>query len=71
MYTVADSEVAGDMVSSDQDYSGDYGYDLVHEAGVMRIPAQRTRSTPVVGVRGVPFEYDPDGDFGYDQAHER
>jgi hypothetical protein len=32
---------------------------------------QRTRSTPIVGVRGVPFEYDPDGDFGYDMAHER
>lgn len=59
------------MVSSDQDHSGDYGYDLVHEAGALGIPVQRTRSAPFVGVRGVPFDYDPDGDFGYDQAHER
>jgi hypothetical protein len=59
------------MVSSDQDYSGDYGYDLVHEAAAIRIPVQRTRSTPILGVRGVPFDFDPDADFGYDQAHER
>jgi hypothetical protein len=59
------------MASSDQDHSSDYGYDLVHEARALRIPVQRTRSTPVVGVRGVPFEFDPDADFGYDLAHER
>jgi hypothetical protein len=59
------------MASSDQDQSSDYGYDLVHEARALRIPVQRTRSTPVVGVRGVPFEFDPDADFGYDLAHER
>jgi hypothetical protein len=60
-----------DMAASDQDYTGDYGYDLVHEARSLKIPVQRTRSTPAVAVRGVPFEVDPDGDFGYDMAHER
>jgi hypothetical protein len=60
------------MIVTDQDYSGDYGYDMAHEGKLgALIPAQRTRSTPVVGVRGVPFEFDPDGDFGYDLAHER
>jgi hypothetical protein len=56
---------------TDQDYSGDYGYDLAHEMKtILRVPAQRSGGTPVCGVRAVPFEVDPDGDFGYDQAHE-
>lgn len=57
---------------TDQDYSGDYGYDLAHEVTLgALVPVQRTRSVPVVGVRRAPFDVDPDGDFGYDLAHER
>jgi hypothetical protein len=59
-------------IVTDQEYSGDYGYDLAHEMKtICDIPAQRTDSTPVCGVRAVPFAFDPDGDFGYDEAHER
>lgn len=59
------------MMASDQnhseDHGGDYGYDLAHEPGVLRIPAQRTAAVPAMS--GVPFQVDPDGDLGYDEAH--
>jgi hypothetical protein len=58
-------------MSADQDYSGDYGYDLAHE---MRAGADgassRPRSTVWAGMSVVPFEVDPHGDLGYDSAHE-
>jgi hypothetical protein len=58
-------------MSSDHEYSGDYGYDLLHEVRRMKIhiPAART-PLPVCGARASGGELDPDGDLGYDQAHE-
>lgn len=58
-------------MSADQEYAGDYGYDLAHEvkAGAGG-SGMRPRTIPTVGIRAVPFEPDPHGDLGYDQAHE-
>ena len=53
-----------------QDVSGDYGYDLAHEAagsaGRPEVPAgdAEQQSLPA-GSRS-----EPDGDFGYDEAHD-
>jgi len=57
-------------MSTDQEYSGDYGYDLAHEvpAGADG-PSVRPRRLPVVALSGTPFEVDPHGDLGYDSAH--
>ena len=62
----------GTWMSSDHEYTGDYGYDLLHEVRRMKVfvPAART-PLPVRGVRAPGGELDPDGDFGYDQAHEK
>ncbi|WP_433555293.1 hypothetical protein ACQPWY_22200 [Pseudonocardia xinjiangensis] len=58
-------------MSGDHEYSGDYGYDLLHEVRTaVHIPAART-VLPVRGLRAPGGELDPDGDLGYDQAHER
>ncbi|HET6259675.1 MAG TPA: hypothetical protein VFE39_13580 [Pseudonocardia sp.] len=57
-------------MSSDHEYSGDYGYDLLHEVrATVFIPAART-PLPVHGARLPGRELDPDGDLGYDEAHE-
>jgi len=57
-------------MSADQEYSGDYGYDLAHEvhAGLPFIPRQRGASP--LTVTAAPFTVDPHGDLGYDCAHE-
>jgi hypothetical protein len=59
-------------MSSDHEYTGDYGYDLLHEVRRMKVfvPAART-ALPVCGVRAPGSDLDPDGDLGYDQAHEK
>ncbi|HEY4418014.1 MAG TPA: hypothetical protein VGN22_00765 [Pseudonocardia sp.] len=59
-------------MSSDHEYTGDYGYDLLHEVRGMNVfvPAART-PLPVRGVRTSGSEIDPDGDLGYDEAHEK
>jgi hypothetical protein len=53
-----------------QDSSGDYGYDLVHEAA----GREASRPAPTVGEERPPLADDsrtaPDGDFGYDEAHD-
>ena len=53
-----------------QDSSGDYGYDLAHEAA-----GRRTTPVEPTGDEGRPPPADdsgtaPDGDFGYDEAHD-
>jgi hypothetical protein len=61
------------MMSADHEYSGDYGYDLVHEVrAALQQPATRRRVPRVSGAstRTPGTELDVDGDFGYDQAHE-
>jgi hypothetical protein len=57
-------------MSADQEYSGDYGYDLAHEviAGLDAIP--RPRGASPVRVSAAPFAIDLHGDLGYDSAHE-
>jgi hypothetical protein len=59
-------------MSSDHEYTGDYGYDLLHEVRRMKVfvPAARA-PLPVRGVRAPGSDLDPDGDLGYDQAHEK
>jgi hypothetical protein len=58
-------------MSADHDYSGDYGYDLMHEArSFVQIPSQRARVLTVRGGRAAGYQFDPDSDLGYDQAHE-
>jgi hypothetical protein len=54
----------------DQEYFGDYGYDLAHEmnAGLHDIP--RPRSASQVVPSRAPFAVDLNGDLGYDSAHE-
>jgi hypothetical protein len=59
-------------MSTDQDVSGDYGYDLAHEMKIalgtpMTTRRRRTVSVPAQILRR---ELDPDADFGYDSAHE-
>lgn len=57
-------------MSADQEYSGDYGYDLAHEVkAAFDARSRRPRAAPV-GVSAVAFEVDPHGDLGYDSAHE-
>jgi hypothetical protein len=55
----------------EQDFSGDYGYDLADEVRSM-VPTRsdRVRRTPVTGIRGTAMDPGADGDFGYDMAHE-
>jgi hypothetical protein len=57
-------------MSADQEYVGDYGYDLAHEmnAGPHDIP--RRRSASQVTPSKAPFAVDVHGDLGYDSAHE-
>ena len=58
-------------MSVDQEYSGDYGYDLAHEVRAdLDSSSPRPRPTPAAAVTAVPFEVDPHGDLGYDSAHE-
>lgn len=51
--------------------SGDYCYDMAHEARAALPPssARRRVSTPTAGMRGRELDLDG-GDLGYDQAHE-
>jgi hypothetical protein len=57
------------MASSRPDeQSGDYGYDLVHEPGVMSAGQADDHATPHGA--GPPPRKDPDGDYGYDEAHD-
>ncbi|MGE3288315.1 MAG: hypothetical protein AB7J32_19770 [Pseudonocardia sp.] len=57
-------------MSADHDYSGDYGYDLLHEVRTaLSIPVPR-RCSPVISIRGVPFDRDPDGEVAGDPAHD-
>ena len=58
-------------MSIDQEYSGDYGYDLAHEVPAGLDGSHRPRTTPRVEVAALPFPADPNGDLGYDSAHER
>lgn len=52
-----------------QDTSGDYGYDLAHEAAERQAP-----TGPTAGEERPPVPDDsrtaPDGDLGYDEAHD-
>jgi hypothetical protein len=59
-------------MSGDQEYSGDYGYDLAHEvkAGLHDIPRPRTAPPMAVTTSTAPFVVDLHGDLGYDSAHE-
>jgi hypothetical protein len=56
-------------MSADQEYSGDYGYDLAHEVAAVDGEPGRLRGHAAAAVSGVPFEIDPNGDLGYDSAH--
>jgi len=62
----------GGVVSADQEYSGDYGYDLAHEVNaVLHLP--RPRSAPQAAVpagTAASVTVDLHGDLGYDSAHE-
>ena len=55
----------------EQDFSGDYGYDLADEVR-SRVPSitDRRRRASVTGIRGTVMDPAADGDFGYDMAHE-
>lgn len=57
---------------AEQDFSGDYGYDLAHEirSGAVGQPADRVRRVPLTGPRAMGRESGFDGDLGYDSAHE-
>jgi hypothetical protein len=57
------------LVDREQDASGDYGYDLAHEAGRQGRPAEPTGDAPRPPL---PAESrpEPDGDFAYDEAHD-
>jgi hypothetical protein len=58
-------------MSADEEYSGDYGYDLAHEvkAGLHDVP--RPRSAPrMAAAATAPSAVDLHGDLGYDSAHE-
>jgi hypothetical protein len=55
----------------EQDFSGDYGYDLADEVRSMGSATDRVRRRPpVTGIRRVAGDPSADGDFGYDLAHE-
>jgi hypothetical protein len=57
---------------ADQDYSGDYGYDLADEVrSMVKSTTDRVRRTPFSGIRGTAIDLNVDGDLGYDCAHER
>jgi hypothetical protein len=58
-------------MSGDQEYSGDYGYDLAHEvkAGLHDVPRPRA-ALPTAVTTTAPFVVDLHGDLGYDSAHE-
>jgi hypothetical protein len=57
-------------MSRDHEYSGDYGYDLLHEVrATVYVPAARM-PLPVHGGPLPGRELYADGDLGYDQAHE-
>jgi hypothetical protein len=61
----------GGVMSADQEYSGDYGYDLAHEvkAGLHDIP--RPRSAPrMATAAAASLHVDLHSDLGYDSAHE-
>ena len=57
-------------MSADQEYSGDYTYDLAHEVKASLDGVHRPRALRSVPVSALPFEVDPHGDLGYDSAHE-
>jgi hypothetical protein len=57
-------------MSADHGYSGDYSYDLLYEVRTaLAIPVPR-RPSPVISIRGVPFDRDSDGEMGVDPAQE-
>ncbi|OLT03944.1 hypothetical protein BJF90_24840 [Pseudonocardia sp. CNS-004] len=60
-------------MSSDQEYAGDYGYDLAHEVntGLAEIPRPRRAQSVPVATATAAIRVDLDGDLGYDSAHER
>lgn len=58
-------------MSVEQEYSGDYGYDLAHEVRSAWDRSHRPRVARCPSVAALPFEADPHGDLGYDSAHER
>jgi hypothetical protein len=61
----------GGVMSADQEYSGDYGYDLAHEVHAALHAIPRPRGASPVGVSAVPFAaMDAHGDLGYDSALE-
>jgi hypothetical protein len=62
----------GGVVSADQEYAGDYGYDLAHEvhAALADIPRPRSAPRTAVGGTAPSFAADVYGDLGYDSAHE-
>jgi hypothetical protein len=56
---------------ADQDYSGDYGYDLADEVRSMTTGStDRLRRVPPSGIRRRALDPSADGDLGYDSAHE-
>jgi hypothetical protein len=56
---------------ADQDFSGDYGYDLADEVRSMAAgTTDRTRRVPLRGIRRAATDLSVDGDLGYDSAHE-
>jgi hypothetical protein len=60
-------------MSADEEYSGDYGYDLAHEvhAALSDIPRPRVApQTIVTAGTTASFTVDLHGDLGYDSAHE-
>ena len=53
-----------------QDTSGDYGYDLAHEAAGRRaqpVGQNEGEERPPLAPDG---RAEPDGDYGYDEAHD-
>jgi hypothetical protein len=61
----------GGVMSADQEYSGDYGYDLAHEVTAALHAIPRPRGASPLTASAVPFAaMDPHGDLGYDSAHE-
>ncbi|WP_345612091.1 hypothetical protein [Pseudonocardia adelaidensis] len=59
-------------MSADQEYGGDYGYDLAHEVhAALDLPRPRVapQTTVVAGTAGS-VTVDLHGDLGYDSAHE-
>ena len=60
----------GVLVDTQADTSGDYGYDLAHEATGRREPPRQPVGGEQPARRPTEAKPDPGGDLEYDEAHD-